>query len=101
MKQLLQQMMEQVILWDVDRLWDVDHCNLQSVTAVALESNRSHTSSSNGHLEMWSNPSYEDIRAEAAIHAKLRAESFQKAAEARSKKQGELAMFYAQQVRIV
>ena len=48
--------------------------------------------------ESWNNPSHEDIRAEAALHAKLRAESFQKAAEARSKKQGDLAVFYAQQV---
>ena len=48
--------------------------------------------------ELWNNPSYEDIRAEAALHAKLRAQSFQKAAEARSKKQGDLAVFYAQQV---
>lgn len=46
----------------------------------------------------WSNPSYEEIRAEAAVHAKLRVESFQKAAEARNKKQGDLAVFYAQQV---
>ena len=48
--------------------------------------------------ETWNNPSHEDIRAVAAIHARLRAESFQKAAAARSNKQGELAMFYAQQV---
>jgi len=44
------------------------------------------------------NLSYEDIRAEAALHAKLRAECFQKAAKAHSSKQGELAVFYAQQV---
>ena len=43
---------------------------------------------------------YNDLRAEAAIHAKLRAEAFQKAAEARGRKQGELAMHYAQQVYI-
>ena len=49
-------------------------------------------------LESWSNPSYEEIRAEAAVHARLRVESFQKAAEARNKKQGDLAVFYAQQV---
>lgn len=42
-------------------------------------------------------PSYNNLRAEAALHAKLRAENFQKAAHARSKKQWELASYYAQQ----
>ena len=41
---------------------------------------------------------YSDLRAEAAVHAQLRAEAFQKAAKARGEKQGELAMHYAQQV---
>ena len=41
---------------------------------------------------------YDGLRAEAALHAKLRAESFQKAAMARSKKQAEVAQYYAQQV---
>ncbi|XP_019851637.1 PREDICTED: uncharacterized protein LOC100633468 [Amphimedon queenslandica] len=39
---------------------------------------------------------YSDLRAEAAVHAQLRAEAFQKAAKARGEKQGELAMHYAQ-----
>ena len=43
-------------------------------------------------------PSYNDLRAEAAVHAKLRAENFQKAAHARSKKQFQVAVYYAQQV---
>jgi NEDD4-binding protein 2 len=41
-------------------------------------------------------PSYDDLRAEAALHAKLRSEAFQKAAGARSQKQGEVALYYAQ-----
>jgi NEDD4-binding protein 2 len=41
---------------------------------------------------------YLELRAEAALHAKLRAESFMKAAHARSKKQYEVAQYYAQQV---
>ena len=63
--------------------------------SVATASNNYNT---NSKLESLSNPSYEEIRAEAAVHARLRVESFQKAAEARSKKQGDLAVFYAQQV---
>ena len=51
-----------------------------------------------GDQQSWTNLSYEDIRAEAALHAKLRAECFQKAAKAHSNRQGELAVFYAQQV---
>ncbi len=43
-------------------------------------------------------PSYDELRAEAALHAKLRAESFQKAAKAHGQKQYSLAQFYAQQV---
>ena len=43
-------------------------------------------------------PSYIELRAEAALHAKLRAECFMKAAHARSKKQYEVAQYYAQQV---
>ena len=41
---------------------------------------------------------YLGLRAEAALHAKLRAENFMKAAHARSKKQYEVAQYYAQQV---
>ena len=41
---------------------------------------------------------YDSLRAEAALHAKLRAEFFQKAAVARSKKQTDVAQYYAQQV---
>ena len=41
---------------------------------------------------------YLELRAEAALHAKLRAENFMKAAHARSKKQYEVAQYYAQQV---
>lgn len=48
--------------------------------------------------QMLKDPSYDDLRAEAALHAKLRAESFQKAAHARSKKQYQLAVYYAQEV---
>ena len=49
--------------------------------------------------EIEEQPSYDDLRAEAALHAKLRSEAFQKAAHARSLRQGEVAFFYAQQVR--
>ena len=42
---------------------------------------------------------YSDLRAEAAVHAQLRAEAFQKAARARAGKQGEVAMHYAKQVK--
>lgn len=49
--------------------------------------------------ELEDRPTYDDLRAEAALHAKLRSEAFQKAARARSLKQGEVASFYAQQVR--
>lgn len=42
--------------------------------------------------------SYDNLRAEAALHAKLRAESFQKAAKAHGQKQFQLAQYYAQQV---
>lgn len=41
---------------------------------------------------------YNELRTEAAVHARLRSEAFQKAAEAKGKKQGDLAVFYAQQV---
>ena len=41
---------------------------------------------------------YLELRVEAALHAKLRAESFMKAAHARSKKQYKVAQYYAQQV---
>lgn len=44
---------------------------------------------------------YDDLRAEAAIHAKLRAEAFQKAAEARSRNEGQVAWHYAQQVNLM
>jgi NEDD4-binding protein 2 len=47
--------------------------------------------------EIEEQPSYDDLRAEAALHAKLRSEAFQKAAHARSLRQGEVAFFYAQQ----
>lgn len=60
--------------------------------APAGESNRT-------FQELEDCPSYDDLRAEAALHAKLRSEAFQKAARARSLKQGEVASFYAQQVR--
>ena len=43
-------------------------------------------------------PSYDELRAEAALHAKLRAENFQKAAKARGQKQWEVAQFFAQKV---
>ena len=43
-------------------------------------------------------PSYIELRAEAAIHAKLRAETFMKAAQARGQKQWEVAQYYTQQV---
>lgn len=43
-------------------------------------------------------PGYDDLRAEAALHAKLRTEAFKKAAMARSRKQGDVAQYYAQQV---
>ena len=43
-------------------------------------------------------PSYDDLRAEAALHAKLRSEAFQKAARARSLRQGEVAVYYALKV---
>lgn len=46
----------------------------------------------------YSTVSYDDLRAEAALHAQMRAEAFQKASHAWRKKQGELAAFYAQQV---
>lgn len=45
-------------------------------------------------------PSYDELRAEASVHAKLRAESFQKAAQAHRQKQFALAQYYAQQVRV-
>ena len=45
--------------------------------------------------------SYDDLRAEAALHANLRAEAFHKAAHARSRKQGEIATYYAQQVSLM
>ena len=44
---------------------------------------------------------YSDLRAEAAVHAQLRAEAFQKAARARAGKQGEVAMHYAKQVKLL
>ena len=45
-------------------------------------------------------PSYRDYRAEAFQHYKQRDECFKKAALAFSKKQGQLAQFYAQQVHV-
>ena len=50
------------------------------------------------YQELQEEPSYNDMRAEAAVHAKMRAESFQKAAHARTKKQFQVALYYAQQV---
>ena len=41
---------------------------------------------------------YIELRAEAALHAKLRAENFMKAAHARGQKQWEVAQYYAHQV---
>lgn len=41
---------------------------------------------------------YNSLRAEATVHANLRAEAFQKAAHARSRKLWQVASFYAQQV---
>ena len=40
---------------------------------------------------------YAGLRAEAAVHAQLRNEAFQKASAAYAKKQGELAGYYASQ----
>jgi NEDD4-binding protein 2 len=40
---------------------------------------------------------YDELRAEAAVYAKLRSEAFQKAAAARNQKQWQLASYYAQQ----
>lgn len=48
----------------------------------------------------FSGLSYNSLRAEAALHAKLRGESFQKAVHARSKKQYDVASYYAQQVSL-
>ena len=48
--------------------------------------------------QVLQDPSYNDMRAEAALHAKMRAENFQKAAHARTKKQFEVASYYAQLV---
>ena len=49
--------------------------------------------------EFEDRPLYDDLRAEAALHAKLRSEAFQKAAHARSCRQGDVAVYYAQKVR--
>ena len=53
------------------------------------------------NLDKEQPPSYRDLRAEATLHAKLRAEAFQKAAHARSMKQGQIASYYAQQVQLI
>jgi len=50
------------------------------------------------YQQLEGEPTYEELRAEAALHAKLRAETFQKAASAHAKKQYDLASFYARQV---
>ncbi len=53
-----------------------------------------------GSEDMDYEPSYDELRSEANVHAKLRAENFQKAAQAHGKKQFELAQYYAQLVRV-
>ena len=50
------------------------------------------------HPQWKAKPTYDDLRAEAALQAKLRAECFQKAAKAHSQKKMELAQYYAQSV---
>ena len=52
-----------------------------------------------GNFQSLQDPSYQDYRAEAQTHFELRTESIKKAALAYSKKQGELAKIYADQVR--
>ena len=49
--------------------------------------------------QSFHDPTYKDFRAEATTHFKLRDECIKKAALAYSKKQGELSVIYAQQVR--
>ena len=53
-----------------------------------------------GPFQTLEAPSYRDYRAEAFQHYKQRDECFKKAALAFSKKQGQLAQFYAQQVHV-
>ena len=43
---------------------------------------------------------YIELRAEATLHAKQRAENFMKAAHARGNKQWEVAQYYSQQVSL-
>ena len=50
------------------------------------------------HPQWKAKPTYDDLRAEAALQAKLRAECFQKAAKAHSQKKMELAQYYAHSV---
>lgn len=51
-----------------------------------------------GNFQSFHDPSYQDYRAEAQTHYELRNECIKKAALAYSKKQGELAKVYADQV---
>jgi hypothetical protein len=51
-----------------------------------------------GNFQSLHDPSYQDYRAEAQTHFELRTESIKKAAIAYSKRQGELAKIYADQV---
>ncbi|XP_031573521.1 NEDD4-binding protein 2-like isoform X2 [Actinia tenebrosa] len=80
-------------------------CNLQAKPPVFQEKqgNWNSRSHDDGHGELKTefqelqDPDYEDFRAEANTHYKLRDECFRKAAFAFSKKQGQLAQFYASQ----
>ena len=54
-----------------------------------------------GNFQSFQDPSYQDYRAEAQTHFELRTAAIKKAALAYSKKQGELAKIYADQVRTI
>lgn len=67
---------------------------------LSLISDSSRSETESGPFQTLEAPSYRDYRAEAFQHYKQRDECFKKAALAFSKKQGQLAQFYAQQVHV-
>lgn len=77
------------MLNDVERCW---------IRLFCLSPDSSRPKADEGTFQALEAPNYLDYRAEAFQHYKLRDECFKKAALAFSKKQGQLAHFYAQQV---
>ena len=73
---------------------------LTALVSIMSSPASSQTRSDEASFQTLEEPSYLDYRAEAFQHCKQRDECFKKAALAFSKKQGQLAQFYAQQVNM-